>query len=108
MSYETNCLQKVITKDPRYKPAAYEFLFEALESTRGRIAKQRAGKVKHVCGAELLGGLRDLAIQQFGRMAKTVLNQWGICSTSDVGEMVFNLIESGDMGKTDQDSRSRL
>ena len=99
-------LLQVVAKDPRYKPAAYEFLFEALEFTRCRLAKQRGEQVRHVSARELLEGARLLAIQQFGLLARTVLNQWGLNSTSDFGEMVFNLIESGEMEKTDEDSRS--
>src|SRR5438093_1324999 len=106
MNYPAKWLQQLVAKDPRYKPAAYEFLFEALEHTRCRLAKQGGGKVRHVSPRELLEGVRSLAIQQFGLLAQTVFNQWGIFSTSDFGEMVFNLIESGEMEKTDDDSKS--
>jgi uncharacterized repeat protein (TIGR04138 family) len=106
MNYPAKWLLELTAKDPRYKPAAYEFLFEALEFTRCRLAKQRGGKVRHVTARELLEGVRALAVQQFGLMAQTVFNQWGVFSTSDFGEMVFNLIESGEMEKTNEDSRS--
>jgi uncharacterized repeat protein (TIGR04138 family) len=106
MSQKTHWLIQLVAKDPRYKPAAYEFLFEALEFTRARLAKSSGTKVKHISGRELLEGIRELAVQQFGFLAKTVFNQWGIYATSDFGNMVFNLVESGEMEKTDQDSRS--
>ena len=108
MSSKSKSLLQLVTRDPRYKPVAYEFLFEALEFTRGNLAKNRGGKVRHISGLELLDGIRVLGLNQFGLMAKTVLNQWGIFSTSDFGEMVFNLIESGEMEKLDQDSRSEF
>ena len=38
-------------------------------------------------------------------MALTVLRLWGIRSTSDIGEIVYNLIASGDLEKTPTDSR---
>jgi uncharacterized repeat protein (TIGR04138 family) len=106
MTYDPNWLSRIVEKDPRFKPAAYEFLFESLEFTRNRLAKERGGKVKHVSGPELADGLRMLALENFGRLAQTVLNQLGVFSTSDIGDMVFNVIESGEMEKTDDDSRA--
>jgi uncharacterized repeat protein (TIGR04138 family) len=106
MTYDPNWLSRIVEKDPRFKPAAYQFLFESLEFTRNRLAKERGGKVKHVSGPELLEGLRLLALESFGRLAHTVLNQWGVHSTSDIGDMVFNVIESGEMERTDEDSRA--
>ena len=53
-------------------------------------------------GPELLGGVRDLALQEFGLMARTVFRMWGVNSTADFGEIVFNLIDAGLMSKTSQ------
>jgi uncharacterized repeat protein (TIGR04138 family) len=106
MSHDTNWVAKVVAKDLRYKPAGYEFLFDALDATRRRLSKERNHKVGHVTGAELSEGFRRLAIDHFGLMARTVLGQWGIHSTADIGEMVFNLIDSGDLEKTESDSRA--
>ena len=106
MTYDPNWLSRIVEKDPRFKPVAYEFLFDSLEFTRNRLAKERGSKVKHVSGPELLEGVRLLALESFGRLALTVLNQWGIYSTSDIGDMVFNVIESGEMEQTDEDSRA--
>jgi uncharacterized repeat protein (TIGR04138 family) len=106
MASPLNWLDSVVARDPRFKPAAYEFLFESLEFTKKRLARQRGGKVRHVSGPELLEGFRLLAIEQFGRLAKTVLADLGIQSTSDVGTMVFKLIESGEMEKSDEDSQA--
>jgi uncharacterized repeat protein (TIGR04138 family) len=107
MLYPSHPLAHVLAKDSRYTAQAYEFVFEALEFTRQRLAAQRGGKskVKHVTARELLDGVRQLAIQQFGLMALTVLQSWGVQRTGDFGEIVFNLITSGDMEKTDEDSR---
>jgi uncharacterized repeat protein (TIGR04138 family) len=106
MTYDPNWLSRVVEKDPRFKPAGYQFLFESLEFTRNRLTKERGSKVKHVSGPELLEGVRLLALESFGRLAQTVLNQWGITCTSDIGDMVFNLIESGEMEKTDDDAHA--
>jgi uncharacterized repeat protein (TIGR04138 family) len=59
----------------------------------------------HVSGRELLQGLRELALEEFGLMARTVLHLWGIDRTEDVGEIVFNLVEANLMSKTDEDNR---
>jgi len=85
----------------KYKPQAYFFVFEALEYTVANVAKER----RHVTGQELLEGIRRLAIQQFGPMAKMVFGVWGVQRTEDFGEIVFLLVENGLMGKTDKDSR---
>ncbi|GIW70647.1 MAG: hypothetical protein KatS3mg102_0189 [Planctomycetota bacterium] len=55
-------------------------------------------------GQELCAGLRDLALEKFGPLARTVLRQWGVHRTRDFGEMVFDLIRIGLMGKTDTDT----
>lgn len=93
-------LKEIVAKDPRYRPDAYRFVFEALEHTIRKLGERR-----HVTGKELCEGLRDLARQQFGGLARMVLHGWGIRRTEDVGELVFNLVQAGLMGKTDQDTR---
>ena len=59
---------------------------------------------RHVDGAQLCLGLRDLAIQRYGLMASTVLNKWGIYETRDFGNIIFALVEANLMRKTDDDS----
>ena len=106
MKDDFSWLPEATKTDSRYSPAAYEFLFEALEFTRDQLTEQRKTKIKHVSGAQLLEGFRSLALQKFGLMAKTVFNTWGVNSTSDVGEMVFRLVDCGDLEKTEDDNRS--
>jgi uncharacterized repeat protein (TIGR04138 family) len=109
-------LAGVLARDSRYTIQAYAFVFEALEHTkqlrRAARAKDRARRSRatkpsgHVTGRELCLGLRDLALKQYGLLTMTVLAQWGIRATSDVGEIVYNLIASGDFEKTPGDARS--
>ena len=94
-------LRDLVARDPRYRPDAYRFVFEALDFTLKSLG--RAGG--HVSGRELLEGIRDYALDQFGGLAGLAFDQWGVRSTGDVGEIVFNLVEAGLMGKTDSDSR---
>jgi uncharacterized repeat protein (TIGR04138 family) len=110
-------LLEVVQRDPRFAYEAYEFLFHALrhsqkmlgreppEPTEGQAASS-ADSRHHISGPELLQGVRDLALREFGLMAGTVFRQWGIRRTDDFGEMVFNLVEAGLMSKTEEDSRA--
>ena len=60
---------------------------------------------RHIRGQELCHALRQLALDQFGLMAKLVLASWGIRTTSDFGEIVYNLIGIGEMSKSNGDRR---
>lgn len=94
-------LQSILTRDPRYASEAYAFVRGGLDVTVRRLEKPR-----HVSGQELLDGIREFALAEFGPMAQTVLNGWGIQRTEDIGEIVFNMVESGLLGKTEKDSRA--
>jgi uncharacterized repeat protein (TIGR04138 family) len=87
-------------QDRRYSPMAYVFIFEALDYTVEKLV----GEKRHVTGKELLEGIRCLAIEQFGPLAKFVFKTWGLTSTEDFGHIVFNLVNEGLMGKTETDS----
>jgi len=91
--------------DPRFAADAYVFLRDSLDFTVGESRKQKDTENRHVSGPELLDGFRRLALNQFGPMVPTVLEEWGICCTDDVGDMVFNLIETGAFGKNEDDSK---
>ncbi|APW63573.1 Minf_1886 family protein [Paludisphaera borealis] len=118
---------RVIAKDPRYSLEAYAFVLESLHLARSRKLRdaRRAERARgprprrgrptvkgksepsgHVTGKQVCHAARRLAIRQFGLLAVPVLEQWGLCSTSDIGEIVFNLIASGDLDKTPDDRRS--
>jgi uncharacterized repeat protein (TIGR04138 family) len=109
-------LAGVLARDPRYSIHAYGFVLDALEYTKRRLKKRAQTRTRargkafaaarHVSGRELCDGARRLALDHYGLMALTVLNLWGIRSTSDLGEIVFNLIASGDLEKTPNDLRS--
>ena len=103
-------LENIVATDKRYPRQAYVFLREALDHTQKAQTRQRKGgkeapATRHVSGRELLEGIRAFALQQFGPMAVTVLNEWGIHRCEDFGELVFNMVDHRLLGKTDQDSR---
>ena len=97
-------LESVVTHDPRYQRDGYIFLRDALDFTTKQQKKIKGVSVRHVTGPELLDGVREYALKEFGPMVMTVFDSWGIRSCEDIGHMVFNLIGAGIFGKTEQDS----
>lgn len=82
-------LEKIEQLAGEYHQRAYVFVLAALEYCQ----RKRAVRT-HISGEELAFAARDLAREQFGLMARTVLASWGIKSTDDVGNVVFRLIEA--------------
>ena len=99
----------IVKEDDRYTKEAYGFLKEALDFTMDKERKRRNKAVsktqRHVTGQELLEGVREYALDQFGPMAHTVLTSWGLERCEDFGEMVFNLIEYGVFSKNEDDTK---
>ncbi len=112
MSFINSKLLEVTCRDPRYAYEAYEFVFQALEHTQKLLGREfdasaDPGEPKHhVSGRQLVEGIRDYALQEFGLMARVVFRMWGIERTDDFGEIVFNLIEAELMSRTAEDSRA--
>ena len=97
-------LESVVANDPRYQRDGYIFLRDALDFTTKQQKKIKGVSVRHVTGPELLDGVRQYALKEFGPMVMTVFDSWGIHSCEDIGHMVFNLIGAGVFGKTEEDS----
>lgn len=93
----------ILKEDIRYPLEAYVFLRLALDFTIRTMNKPAKGPARHISGQELLDGIRLYALQEFGPIARTVLDTWGITRTEDFGNLVFNLVNHGVLGKTDQD-----
>lgn len=91
-------LRTLAEEDGRFALEAYLFVYDALP-----VAQKLHGRERHVSGRELLDGIRVLAQERYGRMAKLVLNSWGVKATDDFGAIVFNLVNSGLMSKTEED-----
>jgi uncharacterized repeat protein (TIGR04138 family) len=92
-------LRAVVEADRRYDLNAYRFVYEALDYTLKTIGCKR-----HVSGRELLEGIRNLALEQFGGLAPAVFENWGLKRTCDFGNIVFNLVEAGLMSRSENDS----
>ena len=110
MSFYDTKLADVVGRDPRYAYEAYEFIDRALQHTQKMLGRERSPDATpgdprlHVSGRELLQGARELALAEFGWMARTVFAMWGIHCTGDFGNIVFNLIDAGLMSKNDDDT----
>lgn len=117
-------LSELLRRDKRYHYDAYVFVFDALRFGQERLGMGDAGDAfdrseedteaeneeqdapeRHVTGQELCHAIQQYAIEQYGLMARSVLRHWGVESTGDFGEIVFNLIDIGQMRKTDTDRR---
>ena len=117
-------LAKLLKQDPRYKIDAYIFVQEALSyahDTLGMGTERQAEEVeepvhrahrsterapeRHLTGQELCEAIRQYALEEYGYLAKSVLNSWGVQTTGDFGNIVFNLIELKQMKKAKQDRR---
>jgi len=112
-------IAKLLKEDRRYKIDAYAFVFEALNYAHNQLGMgterpaesedepEGGGREseRHLTGQQLCEAIRQYALEQYGYMAKCVLNSWGVTSTGDFGEIVFNLIGIGQMRKTSEDRR---
>jgi len=101
-------VEQIRTRDTRYARDAYVFVREALDHTQRAVGKtgRPDGRITHVTGQQLLTGIRDYALSLFGPMTLTVFDEWGIHECGDFGEIVFNMIDSGILAKTEKDSRA--
>ena len=98
-------LDKIVPKDSRYTRDAYLFVREALDHTQKMMGKPKDDLPRHVSGQQLLEGVREFALQQYGPMTLAVLKEFGITRCEDIGEIVFNMVENSLLAKTEQDSR---
>ncbi|MEO7965545.1 MAG: Minf_1886 family protein, partial [Gemmatimonadaceae bacterium] len=87
-------------REARFDERAYLFVLQALE-----FQQARSGEKRHVDGRELARAVRDLALENFGVMARLVLEHWGVTATADVGDIVFTMVDLGLLMSQPTDSR---
>ncbi|CAN5780602.1 hypothetical protein BH23GEM11_BH23GEM11_03660 [soil metagenome] len=98
VEFADEILDRLRDRDPRFHPKAYLFVLSALHHVMGGLDKPR-----HISGKELAAGVRDLALREFGLLARTVLGHWGVHATDDVGDIVFALVDAGVLVKEEED-----
>lgn len=98
----------VLSPKRMYHRNAYEFIFDALRYTQETLNRSltHEDETAHISGQELLEGVRLLAQEKYGLLAHTVFKHWGINSTEDFGRIVFELVDRGEMRKTERDQLS--
>ncbi len=94
-------VERIRSRDARYARDAYAFVMDSLDFTMRLVGERR-----HVSAAELVRGLCANAKHRFGLFAHTVLAKWGLETSDDVGEIVFQLIEAGILSRQESDARA--
>lgn len=112
-------LAEIAKKDGRYTVDAYVFVQQSLAYAQFELGMGRPRPFNvdgiddfddlppeaHLTGQQLCEAIRLYAAEMYGLMAKVVLNSWGVKTTSDFGEIVYKLIEVGEMTKSETDRR---
>ena len=110
MNDDPHPIFQLLQSDLRYQLHAYQFVRDSLAYAQ-EVLPNDASEAEiepHLSGQELCEAIRLFAIDQFGYMSKTVLNNWGIQGTNDFGEIVYNLIDIGMMKKSETDEREHF
>jgi len=97
---------EIRARDARYAVAAYDFVRTGLDFTVKKTGRAVVGerRSRHISGQELCDGLREFALERYGVMSATLLKRWGLNRTDDFGAIVFQLVDAGVLGKTEDDS----
>jgi uncharacterized repeat protein (TIGR04138 family) len=98
LQFADDVLDQLQERNPRFHARSYLFVLEALQSVIRSLDAPR-----HISGRELTEGIREIAIGRYGRLARTVLEHWGIHETGDVGRVVFALVEQGILTRQEED-----
>ena len=100
-----NTVENIREDDSRFAYGAYEFVCDAVTYTVNKFKDKQSDRVgSHISGYELLCGICDFAVLQFGPLAYDVLKSWGLENAISIGYVVFNMVDYGLLGKSDKDS----
>lgn len=103
LAFRDGIMDRILSREPRFGEQAYLFVLAALETCQSQLTVRR-----HISGVELAHTCRDLALERYGLMARVVLQHWGVNSTSDIGDIVFTLVELGFLLSQPQDTRDEF
>jgi uncharacterized repeat protein (TIGR04138 family) len=98
LDFAHDVLARIRARAGRYDERAFLFVLAALEYQQARLPARR-----HISGEELSCACRDFALEQYGLLARTVLEHWGIRRTADIGAIVYALIDAGLLIRRDED-----
>ena len=88
--FREDVMEQIRRREARFHEYAFVFVLRALEHLQSRLPERR-----HVDGRELAHAVRELALEEYGIMSRLVLEQWGIRTTADFGDIVFALVYTG-------------
>jgi len=97
-------VERILAEDPRYHRDVYGFVRDALDYTVKQQKKNKEGVSRHVTPGQLLDGIRQFALKEFGPMVPTVFGYWDVRSCEDLGHIVFNMIRKEILGKNETDT----
>ncbi len=101
----SEAVERICAENGRYHPDAYFFVRRGLDFTLSRLREKGGIQGRqHISGGKLLDGIRIFALEQYGPLAKAVFDHWNIETCRDFGTMVFELVDYGILGKTEEDS----
>ncbi len=100
----TNTVEKIVDQDPRFSEEAYAFISDAVLYTTHKVESDSTMHKHHITGKELLNGIKDFAMQQFGPIAPAVLRHWGLNDSMAIGHVVFNMVNNQLLGKSQEDT----
>jgi hypothetical protein len=103
LAFRDGVMERIRLHETRYDEQAYLFVLSALEYSQSKLDSRR-----HISAAELAHSCRDLALDRYGVMSRIVLERWGLLSTSDIGEVVFTLVDLGFLVKQPNDTREEF
>jgi uncharacterized repeat protein (TIGR04138 family) len=113
MTHPPNVIIELLQEDQRYKLDAYSFIREALEYAQNQLEMGEQGEMneetgtreRHLTGQQLCEAIRKYALEQYGLLTLNVLGSWGVSTTGDFGEIVYNMIRVGLMKQSEHDRR---
>jgi uncharacterized repeat protein (TIGR04138 family) len=98
LDFTDDLVARIRARAGRYDERAFLFVLAALEYEQSRLPERR-----HISGEELSRACRDFALAQYGLLARTVLEHWGIRRTADFGAIVYALIDAGLLIRREED-----
>ena len=90
LAFRDGIMDRIRLREQRFDEHAYLFVLAALEFCQQQLPERR-----HITGRELAFACRDLAVERFGVMSRLVLDHWGVRNTTDIGDLVFTLVDLG-------------
>ena len=103
LAFRDGIMDRIRLREKRFSEHAYLFVLAALEFCQNRLPERR-----HINGRELAEACRDLALERYGVVARLVLEHWGLRATSDIGDVVFTLVDLGLLISLPNDTRDEF